>query len=399
MNGKTIVAMLLLIPVLLDWNGAHAGEISGSVEVEARVFFEKPTHAGQEEHNGSLALMPEFYHELSGDLSLTAVPFARLDSTDEERTHFDLREFNLLWVGERMEVRAGVGKVFWGVTEFVHLVDIVNQTDLIEEIDGEEKLGQPMIHLSMPEDWGVVDLFLLPYFRERTFPGRDGRLRTEPPVDTSSARFESDAEERHLDFAVRYSHSIGDWELGIYHFRGTGREPTLEVALGAGGQPVLVPFYEQIGQTGLDAQLIAGEWLLKLEAIYRTGQGDEDFGATVAGFEYTWVRALGTDADLGFIGEWAWDERGDYSTTAFENDIMVGVRIALNDAQSTELLAGLIQDMDTPTRVLTLEGSRRIGDATKVSLDARIFSEVDEGDPLHSVENDSHIRLRMEYFF
>ena len=35
----------------------------------------------------------------------------------------------------------GLGKVFWGVTEFNHLVDVINQTDLVEGIDGEAKLG------------------------------------------------------------------------------------------------------------------------------------------------------------------------------------------------------------------------------------------------------------------
>jgi hypothetical protein len=51
-------------------------------------------------------------------------------------------------------------------------VDIINQTDLVENIDGEDKLGQPMVHFSYFGDWGVVDFFLLPYLRERTYPGK-----------------------------------------------------------------------------------------------------------------------------------------------------------------------------------------------------------------------------------
>jgi len=54
---------------------------------------------------------------------------------------------------------------FWGVTEFQHLVDIINQTDLVENIDTEDKLGQPMINLALINDWGTVDLFIMPYFR------------------------------------------------------------------------------------------------------------------------------------------------------------------------------------------------------------------------------------------
>jgi len=46
----------------------------------------------------------------------------------------------------------GINSVFWRVVESNHLVDILNQTDLIEDIDGEEKLGQPMISLSTQQD-------------------------------------------------------------------------------------------------------------------------------------------------------------------------------------------------------------------------------------------------------
>ena len=98
---------------------------------------------------------------------------------DSERTHFDIRELFGLWVFERWELGVGIRKVFWGVTESQHLVDIINQTDLVDSIDGEEKLGQPMVNVSIPHEWGTVDLFILPYFRERTFPGRDGTPQVE----------------------------------------------------------------------------------------------------------------------------------------------------------------------------------------------------------------------------
>ena len=72
--------------------------------------------------------------------NLTFTPFFRLDSSDGERTHLDIRE--LLWqsYGDTWEVRAGLGKVFWGVTESQYLVDVINQTDLVESPDGEDRL-------------------------------------------------------------------------------------------------------------------------------------------------------------------------------------------------------------------------------------------------------------------
>jgi Outer membrane lipoprotein-sorting protein len=39
-----------------------------------------------------------------------------------------------------------------------------------------------MVGLTVPRSWGTVDILFLPIFRERTFPGQDGRLRPSPEV-------------------------------------------------------------------------------------------------------------------------------------------------------------------------------------------------------------------------
>ena len=375
-----------------------AHELSGYVSAEGRFFFNDPASSEQERDNGSFAFQPEYYHEWDDGSAFLFVPFGRLDSADSERTHFDIRELNYLWPTDDWELRLGVGKVFWGVTEFVHLVDIINQTDLVENIDEEEKLGQPMVHVSAPRDWGVLDLFLLPVFRERTFPGRKGRLRSALVVDTDHTLYESDDEEHHVDFAVRYSNTIGDWDFGIYHFVGTGREPTLLPGADKKGRAVLTPFYEQINQTGLDVQFVAGQWLWKLESLYRTGQGD-GFFASVGGCEYSLVGVAETGMDLGLIGEYAYDDRGDNATTAYENDAMFGLRLAVNDADGTELLAGLIQDLDSPSRALSIEASRRFGSNWKLSLQAWGFLDSAADDLLFNVRDDDFIQVELAYYF
>ena len=377
---------------------AAAGEFSGFIEAEGSYFFHEPLFSDQEWNSASVAAQPEYYHEWQNGSSFTFVPFARVDSADSQRTHFDLRELNYLWLGDTWELRVGVGKVFWGTTEFVHLVDIINQTNLVESIDGEDKLGQPMVHLSIPRSWGVVDLFVLPYFRARTFPGANGRLRFGIPVDTDDARYESPDEQRHVDFALRYSHTIGTWDLGISHFSGTGREPALIPELNDSNEPILIPFYQQINQTGLELQLLAGEWLFKLEALYRTGQGP-GFFATVSGFEYTLVGVAGTGLDLGVIGEFAYDDRGDAATTPYENDAMLGLRLGFNDAAGSELLTGLIHDIKTSARIVRVEANRRFGSRWRGSLEAWAFLDFSPEDRFSGFRDDDFVRLRLAYFF
>jgi hypothetical protein len=83
--------------------------------------------------------------------------------------------------------------VFWGVTESSHLVDIINQSDFVENIDTEDKLGQPMVSLRWLPEWGTLDLFLMPLHRERTFQGLAGRPRLPLPIDQDNPVYESSA--------------------------------------------------------------------------------------------------------------------------------------------------------------------------------------------------------------
>ncbi len=392
----TLFLISLSTPVIRQ---VQAGEWSGYIAAEARIFLHAPGLPEQENHSTSVSFKPEYYHEwVNGARSFTFTPYLRLDSADRERSHFDIRELFYLMVYENYEVGIGVRKVFWGVTESQHLVDIVNQTDLVDAFDEEEKLGQPMINVSVPGEWGILDLFILPYFRERTFQGKEGRLRLPLVVDTDQAVYESSAGEYHTDLALRWSHYIGDWELAVSHFRGTGREPTLLAGTNPEGEPVLVPFYEQINQTGVEAQKIWGEWLWKLEAIVRSGQGDT-YGAWTGGFEYTFIGIGGTMMDLGVLGEWSHDTRGDEATTPFENDLMFGLRLTANDIASTEALAGIVQDMDTTARSIYIESSRRFGDHLKVIVEARTFLDLPRDDRFYAISNDDFIQLDLAYYF
>jgi hypothetical protein len=403
MSGKarlvfTVIAVLLCGTVSTPLEAAGL-QTSGYIAGEARLFPEDPLYTGQEKNSYSFAAEPEFYYELDGSKSVTFTPFLRIDSADNERTHFDLRELFFLWYGDDWELRVGVDKVFWGVTEFIHLVDIINQTDFVEGFDLEDKLGQPMVKLSLQRDYGTFDFFVMPYFRERTFPGKNGRLRGPVPVDTDNPRYENGDEKRHIDLAVRYSRSIGDWEVALSQFSGTGRDPTLLAEFDPVAGLKLVPFYEQINQTGLELQYIYQEWIWKLEGLYRSGERNGNFFAAQFGFEYTWYGAFGTSADVGVLTEWAWDERGDKSTYFANHDIMPGVRIAFNDFGSSELLTGYSIDYENGSDVLLVEGSTRVGDHWRGKIQAFYFLTTDPSDFSYFVRNDDFIQVSLAYYY
>ena len=376
-----------------------AHEVAGYAAGEVRLFPNDALYSGQDDQSSSFAIQPEYYHEFESGSSFAFTPFFRLDSGDQERTHLDIRELTYLWLKEDFELRVGVRKVFWGVTEFIHLIDIVNQTDLVESVDTEDKLGQPMVNFSVSRDWGTVDIFWLPFFRERTFVGTGGRLRGASVVDETRTQYESAAEEWHSDWALRYSHTFGDIDMGLSQFVGTNRDPTLLDGTDSNGDDIKIPKYEQIKQTSLDVSYVVGEWLWKLESLYRTGQGNEDYFAWAGGFEYTSVGVLESNMDLGFVGEWLYDDREDDADTAFENDIAGGLRLTVNDAASSEALLGWVQDVDTSARLLFLEASRRFGNNWLLNIEMRLSLDQPASDFLFEQRKDDLFQTELFYYF
>ena len=396
MKFVTLSSMVLLLTCVVG--SVSALESKGVVSVEGRIFFEDELDPKQKGSSFSVSFNPEVYGESdNGRHSFAFSPFARIDQFDDERSHYDIRELAWLYIERSWELRLGIRKVFWGVTESQHLVDIVNQTDLVEDLDGEDKLGQPMVNLALIQNWGTVDLFVLPYFRDRTFSGEKGRLRSHPYVDVDQAGYESDDEENHIDYAIRWAHSIDVFDLGVSYFKGTSRDPNLLPGQN-NGEPVLVPHYPQIEQIGLDAQATLDAWLWKLEAIHRKYKSD-DYNAFTAGFEYTFYGVFETVADVGVIYELLYDDRGNDATTPFEDDSMFGMRLAFNDVSSTDLLAGLILDHEGDAQALNVEASRRIDSHWKVNFIMRGYLNVDEADALYSFRNDDYAQVELLYYF
>jgi len=383
-------------------------EASGHIAVEQRYFFKKALYPEQLNHSqSSLSIEPEFYWQWNdGSDSIIFTSFYRVDSQDENRTHGDIRELAYIHASDDWELRVGIRKEFWGVTEFQHLVDVINQTDGVEDFDGEDKLGQQMVNLSLVNDWGIVDVFLLPGFRERTYAGENGRLRGPLVVDKGNVSYESSAGQQHLDFALRWAHSVGDFDIGAYWFHGTNREAYLTPSIQEPASS-LVPYslqqhYAQMEQLGIDVQATLGDWLWKFESIYRT-TSLEDFWATQAGFEYSFIGIFDSNLDLGLLMEHSWDSRGEVELgeqgSLMQNDLFLGARLAFNDMQSSELLMGIGSDLDHNAFSFLIEASRRFGENFIASFDVRLLQSNDASDLLYTLSNDDHAQLSLAWYF
>ncbi|MEW6995641.1 hypothetical protein AADZ84_15405 [Colwelliaceae bacterium MEBiC 14330] len=403
-NLTGLFISVILSSALILSGDSYAGDVefeaSGNVTIEQRYFFEEPLYHQQLKHSqSSISFEPELYWQWNaGNDSIIFTPFYRVDSHDEQRTHGDIRELAYVHAADDWELRLGIRKEFWGVTEFQHLVDVINQTDGVEDFDGEDKLGQQMINLSLVNDWGIVDIFLLPGFRERTYAGSEGRLRGPVVVDENNVSYESSAGQKHLDVALRWSHSVGDYDIGAYWFHGTNREAYLTPS----SENTLQQYYVQMEQVGIDVQATLGDWLWKFESIYRHTTL-EDFWATQAGFEYSFIGVFDSNLDLGLLMEHSWDSRGQVALGAqgslLQNDLFLGTRLAFNDMQSSELLMGIGSDLDHNAFSFLIEASRRFGDNFIATLDVRLLQSNEPDDVLYSLSNDDHAQLAIAWYF
>ena len=406
--GGAIAALLFMAAA-----GSHAQvlDFSGNLSLQTQWFPQSPAFPGQRSSAGGLVLESTLYGEIAQKTSFALTPRYRYDSADSRRTHADLREAYLLtygdWGENSWELRLGFDRVFWGVAEVHNLVDIVNQLDLVEHPRNRPKLGQPMAHVTISGDWGVVESFLLPYHRKRTFPGRSGRLRPGRLID-ENALYESGAEERHVDFAIRYSNAVGLLDFGLSAFTGTSREPLFlaihqSEPLPATDTP-LIPYYEQIRQFGVDAQLTTGPWLYKMETIRRDGAHnllgqEEDYRAFIFGLERTLYTLFGSSMDLTLLAEWLYDDRGRRATSVWENDLFIAGFLAFNDVQGTELVASILGDLRHDYRALSLELKRRLSDSWSMRLEVIGNLRADPQDLTYDGRRDSFLGAELTFSF
>ena len=380
---------LLMISIL--FSQLILGEIIGELSFDNRYFFNAGLQEQKKNHT-SFSFSPEIFQDNSNRIFHFKAKL-RKDSEDSGRNLNDIQELYLVNILEDKEIKYGVSKEFWGVTETSHRVDIINQTDFTEGFDGEEKLGQPMIKISLERQWGLLDIYTLLGFRERNFSGKKGRLRLPLPINEKGSLYSSSSKNKRADFAVRWSNYYDDFDIAISHFSGTSREPRFLPSANKINE--LVPVYEVIDQTGLEIQYLLDSLAIKGEVISRSGQG-ERFTAATYGLEYTQVGVLQSRIDLGWVVEFNHDDRLESSP------FVLGTRFSFNDIYDSQILSGFILNDKSKELGFLLEASRRIGECCLLSLEGIYFDDTEEDNGqkklFQAFKEDDFLRAEFIYY-
>ena len=391
-QGKIVIFFLV---TLLHASHTNALDFKayGFIQPESSIYINGDGRHGQDNYNTSFFGKGTFISYLQNDdAKFTISAIGRFDQNDDQLRYLDFQKFKYEYYFDDVTLKVGNEIVFWGVNETFNIVDIINQSNLAENISGTKKLGQPMASISYSRDYGTFDIYLMPYFRERPFSGKEGRPRLLFEVDKNSITYESSAKKRKIDFALRYSTVIDDLDIGLSHFYGNNRTPVLSP------NPLTLKFdshYPVLSQTGIDIQATKGPWLYKLETVSAKEGSERHLGAA-GGIEYTYYGIRNTQSDLGVIVEYAFDDRND---NPFNNEGIIGLRWSMNDVKSSSLLAGYLFDMRGNSNRFQTEFEQRITDDLKLFCDLSLNGSIDETDFTHQFKEDSQITIKIAKYF
>ena len=118
-----------------------------------------------------------------------------------------------------------------------------------------------------------------------------------------------------------------------------------------------------------------------------------------AGLEYTFGNVGNTGLDIGLLGEYIYDDRGDIALSSLQSDVFLATRFAFNDIQDTQILAGGAFDVNRSTRIFSVEASRRFGNSWRVELETRLFHNVSDREFVYVIRNDSFLQFSASKFF
>ena len=88
------------------------------------------------------------------------------------------------------------------------------------------------------------------------------------------------------------------------------------------------------------------------------------------------------------------DSRLGHASTVFQNDVILGLRLALNDEADQSLLFTGAVDAESAETVLRLEAERRLGEGVSLRVEGQGFVNTDRNILTASLEDDRVLRVK-----
>ena len=367
----------------------YVWDIDNQIGFDFREFHKDAAYPNQKNTYSSF-FKSEIYIELSEQVSFISEPYYRYDHNDKNRSLFDFKENNFIYLENNYEIKFGISEVFWGITESKNLVDIINTIDYTDG-DQKAKLGQPMVSYSTFSDKiGLLELYFLPTFKKPSQIGEKGRLRFSKPIERHNVVYEGGAGENVPSWAFKWERSIRNIDLSIQGFRGNSRESSV-IPLIENNTLKYFAGYERVTQLGSYLQAISGPFINKIEVIKRNGQKNSDNVRENRLFEKKW--------DITAFIEYSNDDRGNDSVDILQNDLFIGTRLMLNDVEGTELTTFSTFDLDGGGNTALVKLGSRLSENMRFTGIYQAYWSTNNKDILYSFRRDNYFGLKAVRYF
>ena len=394
---KIIITFILLLFSPIYLNAETYYENYGNIVLKGSRFSGEPVNTLSGKDFGVFEISPKLNVERNDIYFNLELIVKKLSSKND--IFYDIKEANVNLENSTWSFLLGSTEEFWGKTETLNPVDIINSNNYDEGLSKPNKLGEVMIKANREIGIGDLSIYYLPNFRPNKYPSKKSRLNLPIEVNDDEANYVNGADKNMQQFALRFSGYYEDLDFGISVFEGISRDPFFTLVSGK-----MVPSYSKISQYGIEVQQLLGEWIVKGEFINREGQQNisgslKDYSSGVVGLERSLYGLIDGNTDLTFFLEYAKDSRGVSAHQSNQNDVFLVNRITLNDIHDTSISFAISRDLNTESGIFNSIISRRIFGLFKTDLEVFIPLDLKSDIHLNSSSKDKSLGMNVSWFW
>ena len=394
---KIIITFIILFFLPIYLNAETYYETYGNIVLKGSRFSDEPVNTLSGKDFGVFEINPKLKVERNDIYFNLELIVKKLSSKKD--VFYDIKEANVSFENSTWGFLLGSTEEFWGKTETLNPVDIINSNNYDEGLSKPNKLGEFMIKANREIGIGDLSIYYLPNFRPNKYPSKKSRLSLPIEVNDNEANYVNGADKNMQQFALRFSGYYEDLDFGISVFEGISRDPFFTLVSGK-----MVPSYSKILQYGIEVQQLLGEWIIKGEFINREGQQNisgslKDYSSGVVGLERSLYGLISGNTDLTFFLEYSKDSRGVSAHQSSQNDVFFANRISLNDIHDTSISFALSRDLNTESGIFNSIISRRIFGLFKTDLEVFIPLDLKNDIHLTSSSKDKSLGINVSWFW
>ncbi len=358
-------------------------QITGHIDLDSQFYMTKPNTKHSSSFTAKQTLELKYTRD---DLSIFAKLYAQeaykdflRDADDTQRTFVRLDELFLRLDFEDDAVQIGKSIKYWGALELRNIVDVFNPSDLRDDMFKTNKLGVLNAEYTYYTEDGELS-FIVQVMQE------DQKMAAypyvyyafAPTVNYDDSLVHSNKEHRPSIYLTYSGTTQSDYALDYAFIYQNGYDSQRYFSSLVNSSSSYSQNAYLVNKFMTYNTLVLNATLIKLEALYtfvEKGLSVGDYSHLALGVEHR-LEDFDNGTSLGLIAEYyRYDTyKSDKYTDlqlfeTMQDDIFLGARYTLNDADDASVVGGLIHDLEYNEQVYYLEYESRIGDYFKIELD------------------------------